>query len=92
MYRPSDIVATIQSNVNGNVSTPREFDNGKTCGVGNYRMESVSKKVSWGEERFNDIINKFNSVEQKNLLIEKLLDLLKSEERYIYLLKFPIRK
>ena len=41
------------------------------------------KKVIWGKKQFEEIVKQYNRIDQRDVLLQELLTLLKSEKRYV---------
>lgn len=50
-------------------------------GISNSPINQPFKKVVYGQEKFENVIKKFNLIAKKELLIEELLLILKSETK-----------
>lgn len=59
-------------------------------GISNTRVCTPYKKVEYGIQKFQNIVKKYNYVNERNSLIEKLKKLLEStiKYRFIYFIKF----
>ncbi|KAK9751382.1 Transport and Golgi organization 2 [Popillia japonica] len=58
-------------------------DDVPVLGFGNTLFDIPLQKVVNGCNKFNDVINEFNDVNKKDVLLEKLLQLLKCNERHL---------
>lgn len=68
------------------------FKGRQILGFGNCTIDVPIVKVTKGRERFSKIIEKYNSIEMKEILVKELDDLLKWRERHLPDLELKRRK
>ncbi|XP_065204919.1 transport and Golgi organization 2 homolog [Planococcus citri] len=76
----NDISAFVQTNSKKDISKVEELEKGYH-GFSN-SPESPYKKVISGKTKFEGVVNQYNSIDQRDVLLNELLAVLKSEEKH----------
>lgn len=80
----NDVKAYIQSNTaDGKMSGLKELEKGYHGFSNNINVNLPYKKVTNGKKKFENVVQKYGCINQRDILIDELLKLSKSEERSV---------
>lgn len=80
-FRATNFPALVHSSTNYGQNQETVSLNDGVYGISNSPINQPFKKVMCGQQKFENVVKKFNFIAKKELLVEELLLILKSENK-----------